>query len=213
MDDYILDVLFQNMSDRIRSLELAKDGNALGSTEAHVKSVKRFPFKIACENTDNGSENNGYFREQLQEEDVFHFYSNIGTPTDNPRVERSHLTDELEFYQKGGIKKTFEAQKQALAEWEHFYNYVRPHQALGYLTPMQFYELWKKKPEEAYAITDRYKMYLSKQRVRLANARRIKRKEQIEKLMKFIDAKLEGKKIAIYKSKLSLINCELCSLA
>ena len=33
-----------------------------------------------------------------------------------------------------------------------------------------------------------------KQKIRLANARRIKRKEQIEALMKFIDAKLEDKK-------------------
>jgi transposase len=198
---------------RIRALELAINGGALGSTEAHVESTKRLPFKIACENTDNGSENNGMFRAQLQEDNVFHFYSNIGTPTDNPRVERSHLTDELEFYQKGGLKRTFEEQKQALAEWEHFYNFKRPHQALGYLTPMEFYELWKEKPEEAYAITKKYQAYLQKQKIRLANARRIKRREQIEALMKFIDAKLEDKKTSIYRSKLQLINCELCSLA
>ena len=81
---------------RIRSLELESNGNALGSSESHKRSIKKFPFKVACENTDNGSENNGYFREQLQEENIFQFYSNIGTPTDNPRVERSHLTDELD---------------------------------------------------------------------------------------------------------------------
>ena len=38
-----------------------------------------------------------------------------------------------------------------------------------------------------------------KQKIRLANARRIKRREQIEALMKFIDAKLKDKK---YKTKL-----------
>lgn len=198
---------------RIRALGLATNGGALGSTEAHVESSKRFPFKVACENTDNGSENNGTFRAQLQEDDVFHFYSNIGTPTDNPRVERSHLTDELEFYQKGGLKKTFEEQKQALAEWEYFYNWKRPHQALGYLTPMEFYELWKEKPEEAYEITRKYQAYLKKQKIRLANTRRIKKREQIEALMKFIDAKLKDKKSTIQRSKLQLINCELCSLA
>ena len=52
-----------------------------------------------------------------------------------------------------------------------------------------------------------------KQKIRLANARRIKRREQIEALMKFIDAKLEDKKQQIYRSKLQLINCQLCSLA
>jgi len=198
---------------RIRSLELELDGCALGSTSAHNKSIEKFPFKVACENTDNGSENNGSFREKLQEDDVFHFYSNIGTPTDNPRVERSHLTDELEFYQRGGLKRSFEEQKKALAEWEHFYNFIRPHQALGYLTPIQFYELWKEKPDEAYEITRKYQAYLSKQRKRLASARRIKKQEQIEALMKFIDAKLQDKKSTIQRSKLQLINCELCSIA
>ena len=168
---------------------------------------------MACQNTDNGSENNKEFREQLQEENVFHFYSNIGTPTDNPRVERSHLTDELEFYQRGGLKKTFEEQKFALSEWEQFYNWKRPHQALGYLTPMEFYSLWKEKPEEAYSITEKYQDYLLKQKKRLANARKIKKKEQIEILMKFIQAKLSDNKRQIHRSKLQLINCQLCSVA
>ena len=78
---------------------------------------------------------------------------------------------------------------------------------------MEFYELWKEKPDEAYAITKIYQAYLKKQKIRLANARRIKRKEQIEALMKFIDAKLEDKNRAIQRSKLQLINCQLCSLA
>jgi len=198
---------------RIRSLELESNGNALESAESHKRSMESFPFKVACENTDNGSENNGYFREQLQEENVFHFYSNIGTPTDNPRVERSHLTDELEFYQTGGLKKSFLEQKQALKEWEYFYNFKRPHQALGYLTPMEFYKLWKENPDEAYAITKKYQAYLLQQKIRLANARKIKRKEQIEALMKFIDAKLKDNKTQIQRSRLQLINCQLCSVA
>lgn len=198
---------------RIRAIEIEKDGTAKGSVESHIRSLSRFPFKIACENTDNGSENNAEFREQLQDENVFHFYSNVGTPTDNPRVERSHLTDELEFYQRGGLKKTFEEQREASLEWEHFYNFIRPHQVLGYLAPMEFYELWKENPEEAFVITRKYQTYLSKQRKRLASARRIKKREQIESLMKFIEAKLKDQKTAIKRSKLQLINCQLCSLA
>lgn len=198
---------------RIRSLELESNGNALESAESHKRSIREFPFRVACLNTDNGSENNGYFREQLQEENIFHFYSNIGTPTDNPRVERSHLTDELEFYQRGGLKRSFLEQNQALKEWEHFYNFKRPHQALGYLTPMEFYQLWKENPDEAYSITKKYQTYLLKQKIRLANARKIKKKEQIENLMKFIDAKLKDNKTQIQRSKLQLINCQLCSVA
>ena len=198
---------------RIRALELAPDATAKGSAEAHERAVARLPFKIACENTDNGNENNKEFREKLHDENIFHFYSNIGTPTDNPRVERSHLTDEVEFYQKGGLKKNFEEQKVALSLWEHFYNWKRPHQALGYLTPIAFHELWKRSPSEAFKIVAKYQEYLRKQRVRLANARKIRKREQIQALMKFIDAKLENNRTQINRSKLQLINCQLCSLA
>lgn len=198
---------------RVRALELSNDATAKGSAEAHQSSVGRLPFPIACLNSDNGNENNREMRELLQEENVFHFYSNIGTPTDNPRVERSHLTDEIEFYQRGGLRKDFGEQKEALKEWEYFYNWKRPHQALGYLTPMEFYELWKKNSNQAFQITEKWQSYLRKQKIRLANARKIKRKEQTEALMTFIAAKLEENKTQINRSKLQLINCQLCSLA
>jgi len=197
---------------RIRSLELAKNSKASGSADAHEKSKEKFGFVIACENTDNGYENQKEFRDVLKNDKVFHFNSNKGTPTDNPRVERSHLTDEIEFYQKGGFKKTFEEQTEAIREWEYFYNWKRPHQALGYLTPIAFYELWKVDKEKAYSIVDTYQKYLKKQSLRLASARRIKKKEQIEKLMEFIDVKI-NKKVGIKKAINSLINCQLCSLA
>ncbi|MDO8572540.1 MAG: integrase core domain-containing protein [bacterium] len=148
----------------------------------------------------------------LKKDTVFHFYSNAGTPTDNPRVERSHLTDELEFYQKGGFKKTFGEQQEATAVWEHFYNFVRPHQALGYLTPMAFYELWKTDEESAFEIVGKYQKYLAKQSKRLAGARRIKKTEQVQKLMEFIDVKL-NQKVGLKRAKEALINCQLCSIA
>lgn len=197
---------------RIRALELSLDSTAANSSLAHQRSKEKFPFVVACQNTDNGSENMGEFRAELKKDTVFHFYSNAGTPTDNPRVERSHLTDELEFYQKGGFKKTFAEQKEATALWEYFYNFVRPHQALGYLTPMEFYELWKTDEERAFAIVKKYQEYLGKQRRRLAGARRIKKTEQVQKLMEFIDVKL-NKKVGLKRAKDALINCQLCSVA
>lgn len=197
---------------RVRVLTLTKGSSSEDSVTAYKDSKERLPFKIACENTDNGSENRFKLREELQKENVFQFYSNVGTPTDNPRVERSHLTDQKEYYGKGGLKKTFEEQKTSLAEWEHMYNFERPHQALGYLTPMEFHSLWKTDKVEAMKIKDKYQKYLLKQKIRLASARKIKRKDQIEKLMQFIDVKL-NKTTGIIKAKNELINCQLCSLA
>ena len=197
---------------RIRSLELARNSTAVGSTEAHEKSKEKFGFVIACENTDNGYENQKEFRDLLKKDRVFHFNSNKGTPTDNPRVERSHLTDELEFYRKGGFRKTFEEQAEAIREWEYLYNWKRPHQALGYLTPIAFHELWKVDKAKAYGIVETYQKYLRKQSIRLASARRINKKEQVEKLMEFIDVKI-NEKVGIKKAINSLIHCQLCALA
>jgi len=198
---------------RIRTIEVSNQQDTATTISCHKESQKRLPFKIACENTDNGFENNNDFSKELKKENVFHFYSNRSTPTDNPRVERSHLTDDVEFYHKGNLFNDLEQQKEATKKWEDIYNFKRPHQALGYLTPMEFYALWKKKPDKAYAITEKWQEYLKKQRLRLARSRRIKKKEQIETLMKFIDTKLNGKKQEVEEAKSQLINCKLCSIA
>jgi len=197
---------------RIRTLEISDEQDTKTAIALHREAVKRFPFPVACENTDNGFENNNDFSKELKKEMVFHFYSNTGTPTDNPRVERSHLTDDLEFYNRTEVCDDLNAQRQKVKTWEQFYNFKRPHQALGYLTPMEFYELWKKHPERAYTITEKWQKYLQRQRLRLARSRRIKKKEQIESLMKFIDVKLkQGGDLK--KAELQLINCQLCSVA
>lgn len=195
---------------RIRTLELVKTADSATAAEAHKTAQERFPFRVAAINTDNGGENEKDFARQVQADGVFHFYSGVGTPTDNPRVERSHLTDDQEFYHQGNITQTFDAQQEALRKWEYTYNHVRPHQALSYLTPMEFYRVWKQTPQEAYCIKNQYQQYLVRQKKRLATARRIKKKEQIEALMQFIDAKL-NKKSNLSEYKKSLINCQLCS--
>jgi transposase InsO family protein len=175
---------------RIRTIGLAEDGESRTAVAVQTECEKRFPFPIACANTDNGSENEKDFDGYLTENKIVHFYSRSGTPTDNPRVERSHLTDDVEFYQHENICKTFEEQKKKIADWEYKYNYVRPHQALGNLTPIEFYGLWKESPDEAYRIAEKWKTYLKKQRERLANSKKMKNKEKIAKLMEQIDKRL-----------------------
>jgi transposase len=199
---------------RIRGLELTKEPDSQEAQLAYEKVKTRLPFKVASINTDSGGENGKNFKEQLRQDEIIHFYSRTGTPTDNPRVERSHLTDDNELWKRGGNYQTFEAQKAALSKWEYVYNYLRPNQALGYLTPMQFYQLWQENPAQAYAIKDRYQKYLERQRCRLASSRRLKNKEQIKKLMNYIDAKLNtkiAKKVELLPYKLELIKCQLCS--
>jgi len=45
---------------------------------------------------------------------------------------------------RGNNYLPFKEQQQALKKWEYIYNYIRPHKALGYLTLMEFYQLWEK---------------------------------------------------------------------
>ena len=176
---------------RIRTIGLARDSESRTAVTVQAECEKRFPFPIACTNTDNGSENEKDFDSYLERNKIVHFYSRSGTPTDNPRVERSHLTDEVEFYQHGGICKTFEKQENKIIDHEYRYNYVRPHQALGNLTPMAFYKLWKVNPDEAYKIAEKWQNYLKKQGKRLANSRKMKNRKKIAKLMGQIDKKLD----------------------
>lgn len=190
---------------RIRALELVADSESRTAAQAHQRAIKRFPFPQACLNTDSGGENGKDFAELLTQKQVVHFFSRRGTPTDNPRVERSHLTDEVEFYGQGNVQKDFTQQQKTLRQWEQVYNYERPHQALGYLTPMAFYELWKVNPKTAYRIKDKYQDYLKRQARRQASARRLKRREQIEALMQHIDS--------VLSEKLTIKKCQLCPLA
>ena len=193
---------------RIRGLELTKEPDSLEAQLSFNVIKKRLPFQVASINTDNGGENGKNFKKQLACDEVVHFYSRTGTPTDNPRVERSHLTDDNEFWKRGHNCHPFNEQKNALVKWEYIYNYVRPHQALGYLTPIEFYKLWKKDPVKAYEIKDKYRKYLEKQRRRQNSARRLKSNNQIEKLMDYIDAKLKPKntqKVDLQRHKLELI--------
>jgi len=175
---------------RLRVTPIFEDGTALSSLKAYKYAIEQFPFKVSCANTDNGSENGKEFAKYLKEKNIVHFFSRVGTPTDNPRVERSHLTDDKEFYSKGNICKTFEEQIKKNVEHDRIYNYIRPHQALGNLTPIVFHKLWKKDPDEAYGIVDKYQNYLQKNRIRLANSRRMRNKEKIGLLMEQIDARL-----------------------
>ncbi len=175
---------------RIKITELANDMDSATAVETFKKCEDKFPFQIACVNTDNGSENEKDFDSYLKEKNIAHFYSRAGTPTDNPRVERSHLTDDIEFYNQGNICKSLEKQIEKNKLWDDVYNNVRPHQALNYLTPNEFYELYKKNPEEAYEIVENWESYLNKQRKRQMNSRKIKKREKIDKLIQQIDVRL-----------------------
>ncbi len=64
--------------------------------------------------------------------------SAASTPKLNGSVERANRTHTEEFYQVTPYSLELTKLNRELRDWERTYNTVRPHQALGYLTPSQF---------------------------------------------------------------------------
>jgi len=54
----------------------------------------------------------------------------------------AHRTHTEAFYEVTESSLDLSELKDELLEWEGVYNTVRPHQALGYVTPLKFLEEW-----------------------------------------------------------------------
>lgn len=88
--------------------------------------------------TDNGSEFHLEFEKACKTFNIPHYWSRARTSKDNPHIERFNRTLQEEFIQLGNrILDPIEF-NQKLTSWLIEYNFKRPHQSLGYLTPMYF---------------------------------------------------------------------------
>jgi transposase InsO family protein len=87
--------------------------------------------------TDNGSEFALYFGEALERASTPHFFSRPKIPKDLAILERSHRTDDDEFYDLTELPLDLVEANALLREYVRTYNMLRPHQALGYQTPAQ----------------------------------------------------------------------------
>lgn len=109
---------------------------------AFLEEVKRYmPFFLLALQTDNGAEFLKHFDRATEEELIAHYFSHPHCPKENAFVERKIQTDKYELWAfREGY--TVEELNRILDEWNHEYNHVRPHQSLGYLTPMEFLNAW-----------------------------------------------------------------------
>jgi len=104
---------------------------------------RRMPFPVRAIQIDGGSEFEAIFEAECQRRGIRLFVLPPRSPKLNGGVERAHRTHTEEFYEI--TDSTFEIANltQELLEWERIYNTIRPHQALGYLTPLRFLEQQK----------------------------------------------------------------------
>jgi len=105
---------------------------------------KKFPFPIRAIQIDGGSEFKKDFERTCQKEGIRLFVIPPRSPKLQGYVERSNRTHREEFYEVEDIEHLLEGHNRQLEAWNKTYNYIRPHQALGYLTPNEFFQNWLK---------------------------------------------------------------------
>jgi transposase InsO family protein len=98
----------------------------------------RMPFPIRALQVDGGSEFAAEFEQACQQRGLHLFVLPPRSPKLNGAVERANRTHSEEFYQLVPCSLEMKKLNRQLRHWEKIYNTVRPHQALGYLTPLQF---------------------------------------------------------------------------
>ena len=100
--------------------------------------LKRMPFPIRAIQVDGGSEFQDAFERECQKRGIKLFVLPPRSPKLNGHVERAQRTHTEEFYEVTEASFEIRELNRALLEWEKVYNTIRPHQALGYLTPQEF---------------------------------------------------------------------------
>lgn len=95
------------------------------------------PFTIRIIQTDNGKEFSRTMSAWCRAHGIRHVFTHKARPIENGRVERSHRTDEQEFWSEGGHGTTLAELRVSFARYMAMYNTERPHWALGGKTPVQ----------------------------------------------------------------------------
>jgi transposase InsO family protein len=124
---------------RIRALQIFPEHNQERAIQFMNYVIEKFPFRISTIRTDRGHEFQARFHWHVEDLGMRHVYIKPQTPELNGKVERSHRTDQTEFYQLLTYTDDIDLNAK-LKAWEDFYNYDRPHLSREGKTP---YEVMK----------------------------------------------------------------------
>ena len=104
----------------------------------HVK--QSFPFSIHSIQVDGGSEFMALFENACKNAQIPLFVLPPRSPQINGNVERSNSTAKYEFYAQYTSTPNLDIIRKNLQKFGLFYNFERPHQGIGLLTPHQFFD-------------------------------------------------------------------------
>ena len=121
---------------RVRALKVYEKHTQANAIDFVNHIIEKFPFRIREIRTDNGHEFQAKFHWHVEDLGIRHAYIRKGTPQLNGKVERSHRSDQQEFYQLLSYKGDVDLVAK-LNEWENFYNFHRPHGAFAGKTPYE----------------------------------------------------------------------------
>jgi transposase InsO family protein len=121
---------------RIRGLKIYTRHNQQNAIDFIDYIIEKFPFRIHTVRTDRGHEFQAQFHWYVEDKGIRHAYNKPHSPQLNGKVERSHRTDQEEFYQLLSYSDDVDLNKK-LESWENFYNFNRPHGAHNGKTPYE----------------------------------------------------------------------------
>lgn len=121
---------------RVRALKVYERHTQANAIDFIDHIIEKFPFRICEIRTDNGHEFQAKFHWHVEDKGIRHAYIKPSSPQLNGKVERSHRSDQQEFYQLLSYKGDVDLEGK-LAEWEAFYNFSRPHAVHQGKTPYE----------------------------------------------------------------------------
>ena len=115
---------------RVRALKVYERRTQANAIDFVDHIIEKFPFRIQQIRTDNGHEFQAKFHWHVEDKGIRHAYIKPSSPQLNGKVERSHRSDQQEFYQLLSYKDDVDLEAK-LDEWERFYNFAK----LGWWLP------------------------------------------------------------------------------
>jgi transposase InsO family protein len=135
--------------DKATGLKFARlydDKSVTSSVDFLSRALQFFPFPLRCVQTDNGAEFTYWFLRAVRREhpfeaalraaDIDHRLIPVGCPQANGLVERTHRTDDEEFYNVCGPFKDLHQRRTAFKRYLRRFNIERPNVAHDFTTPL-----------------------------------------------------------------------------
>jgi transposase InsO family protein len=98
---------------RVRALKVYDKHTQANAIDFVDHIIDKFPFHVREIRTDNGHEFQAKFHWHVEDQGIQHAYIKRGTPQLNGKVERSHRSDQQQFYQLLSYKRRRQSRSQA----------------------------------------------------------------------------------------------------